>query len=152
MILRQALSYVAALAAIAAAALVCVVAAAFAVYALALPRLGPAGAAAVTAALAAVIVAVIIAVALAQIDANSTIDDAALVDRLVLLARERPLMAASAAGAVLVVVLRNPAVLAVLASMVTGAFSTHREKPPSPGPSGKAEAKSPTQRRAKAKT
>lgn len=111
----------------AAAAVVGVVAAAFAVYALAKIWLGPAGAAAVVAALFA-LTAAGIAWFVARRAEQEPVDDQTMVDRLVEMAKERPLVAAGAAAAILTVVLRNPKILSVLLSAVLAALAPKPEK------------------------
>lgn len=119
-ILHVAIAWVA----VAAAAVVCVVAASFAVYAVAKIWLGQAGAAAVV-----VGVFAFLALALAWLATRKAappkpkpgaVDDASLTERLVTLARERPLIAlgaaAAASAAAVTVLVRNPALVTALVS------------------------------------
>ncbi|MDO9473129.1 MAG: hypothetical protein Q7J28_08735 [Caulobacter sp.] len=110
----------AAAAAIAAAAAVGVVSAFFALYALVEPQLGAPGAAAVVSASAAVLVAVAGYIAARKVDgdrrrntAQST-PDATLVDTILSLVRERPLLASGAAVAAGIYALRNPQLIAAV--------------------------------------
>lgn len=124
MIFKKALSLVAAVAAMAAAAAVCVIAAAFALYAFARYYLGPAGGAAVVAALAAVAAVLLAFLSLRQFRERPKPlkpEEQTLTTRLIDLARDRPIIAAGAAVAAGLVLLRNPRLLntvltAVLAS------------------------------------
>lgn len=131
MILRKALSLVAAISAMAAAAAVCVVAAAFALYALLREALTPAGAAAVVALLAAALAAIIALVAVLKIRFKpKKREEESLTGRLIELARERPIIAAGAAAAAGLVILRNPGVLAtaITAAMAGRAHASDRDK------------------------
>lgn len=121
--LRRILNLVAAFAAVATAAVVCVVAASYAVYALAKVWLGPAGAAAVVAgvfALFAVIVALLATRKAAPKPVAGAPADEAVVDRLLGLAKEKPLIAlgaaAAATAAAVAVLVRNPALVTALVS------------------------------------
>jgi hypothetical protein len=122
--LKRVLFLAAALGAIAAAASVCVVALSFAVYALADIWLSPAGAAAVVAATFALLAVVVAglatrkAVPKSALSAKST--DATPVDRIVGLAKDRPLVAVAAAAVVGVVLFRNPAVVGAIVSALVG--------------------------------
>jgi hypothetical protein len=120
--LARVLNLAGAFAAVAAAAAVCVVAASFALYALAEASLGPAGAAAVVAA-AFALVAVVVAWLATRKAAprRAEGEDASLVERLMQLARDRPLVALGAAAAMVTVLLRNPAVVtAVVSAFMAG--------------------------------
>jgi hypothetical protein len=123
--LRRILNLAAAFAAVAAAAAVCVVAAAFAVYALAETWLGPAGGAAVVAGIFALVALVVAWLATRKVAPKPTkADDAGLIDRLMTLAQERPLIALGAAAAAVTVLLRNPAVItAIVSAFVAGGAS-----------------------------
>jgi len=116
--LRGVLNVAGALAAVAAAAVVCVVAAAFAVFALAEAYLGPAGGAAVVAGVFALVAVVFawLAGRKAATEKAAPVDEAGLVDRLMLLARDRPLIALGAAAAAVTVLMRNPAVITAIVS------------------------------------
>lgn len=117
MILKKALSLVAAVAALAAAAAVCVVAAAFALYALLRAFLGPAGAAAAIAGAAAVVALILFFVAYRGIKPKRVkAEDQGLSGRLIELAREKPIIAAGAAVAAGLVLVRNPGVITAVVS------------------------------------
>jgi Na+/melibiose symporter-like transporter len=122
--LRRILNLAAAFAAVAAAAAVVVVAASFAVYAVAKPYLGQAGAAAVVAGVFALIAVVIAWLATRKVKPRTKpgkVDDASVVDRVIDMAKERPLIALGAAAAAVTVLLRNPAVItAVVSAFVAG--------------------------------
>ena len=122
---------VAAIAAIAAAAVVVIVALSFALYATVRDLVGPAwGAAAVAG--AAAIVALILAFMLtrkARPPKAVQGDDQNLTSRLIDLARERPLVAASAVAAAAAVVIKNPR---VLTAMITAFFAGRAAQPPAP--------------------
>jgi cobalamin synthase len=103
----------AAAAAFAAAAAVCVVALAYALFAVSRDYLNPAGSAAVVAAAFAVVLA-IGGIALSMKGKPKPAPEASPVERLVALAREKPLIAAAAAVAGAVVLVRNPGMVATL--------------------------------------
>lgn len=131
MILKKALGFVAAVAAMAAAAGVCVVAAAFAIYALLREYLTPAGASAVIAVGAAVIAAILAFVTFRKAQPRPLRrDEENLTTRLFDLAREKPLIAAGAAVAAALVLLRNPGVVgaAVSAAMASRAREAGRRE------------------------
>ena len=130
--LRRILNLAAAFAAVATAAAVVIVAASFAVYALVKPYLGEAGAAAVVAGVFALIAVIVAWLATRKVvpkaKRGGKLDDATLTDRLVDMAKERPLVAlgaaAAAAAAASVVLIRNPAVItAVLSAFMAGKAS-----------------------------
>ena len=99
MILKKALSLIAAIAAMAAAAVVCVVAAAYALYALLRYYLGPAGASAVIAVGFAVLTLILAFVAFRKAKPKPTRrEEQTLTTRLIDLAREKPIIAAGAAA------------------------------------------------------
>ena len=117
MILKKALALIAAVAAMAAAAAVCVVAAAFAFYALLRAYVGPAGAAAVIALVAALAALILAFVSFRKAQPKpDRREDQSLATRLIDLAREKPIIAAGAAAAAGLVILRNPGVLAAIVS------------------------------------
>lgn len=128
--LRVILRFAAAIAAVAAAVAVCVVAASYAVYAVAETYLSPAGAAAVVAgvfALIAVIVAVLATRKAAPKGGKVLAPPASPMERIVGLAKERPLIALGAAAVATFVVARNPAVVtALISAFLAGGAS----KPP----------------------
>jgi hypothetical protein len=130
--LKKVFTLLAAAAAIAAAAVVCVVAAACALHAFALQYLAPAGAAAVVAVTFA-LVAVVIALLLtrkASPRPSRQPQEPPLTDRLIQLARDRPIVAGAAAIAAAVFVARNPKIMnAVLsAALATKAARSASKK------------------------
>lgn len=120
--LRRLFALAAAGAAVIAAVLVCVVAAAFALYAVARMWLGPAGAAAVVALAFAAIAVGVAVYASRKIPAPpAPAEDVGLIDRLIELAKARPLVAAGAAAAVVALLVRNPSMLtAILTAVLAG--------------------------------
>lgn len=129
--LKRILNLAAAVAAVAAAAAVCVVAASFAIYALARAYIGPAGGAAVVAAVFALVAVVVAWLAARKVTprarSGAKPEDATLIDRLVVMARERPLIALGATAAAVTVLVRNPAVI----TAVVSAFVAGTNTPPS---------------------
>ena len=130
--LRRILFLAAALAAIAAAACVCVVALSFAVYAVADIWLSTAGAAAVVAGVFALFAVSIAAMAtrkaVPKAASSSKTGDENLLDKVMGLARERPLVAVAAATVAGVVLFRNPAVVAaVVTAFVSGGAAKGRK-------------------------
>jgi hypothetical protein len=131
---EKTLAVVAAAVAIAAAAAVSVVAAAFALYAVLLPHLGAAGAAATLAvvfALAALFGAMLAARKAEGSRHHHQAAHAAppadgILSKVIELAKDKPMLAAGAAIAAGVFVIRNPAVL----SAVIGAFLAGSNPPP----------------------
>jgi hypothetical protein len=112
LILKKALGLVATVAALAAAVAVVVVAAAMALYAILREQLTPAGSAAVLALIAAAISAILAFVAFRQVRPRPLRrDEENLTTRLIDLAREKPVIAAGAAVAAGLVLLRNPGVV-----------------------------------------
>lgn len=131
--LRRILNLAVAFAAVVTAAIVCVVAASFAVYALARAWLGPAGGAAVVVgvfALFAVIVAVLATRKATPKPEPGAPPDEAVVDRLIGLAKEKPLIAlgaaAAATAAAVAVLVRNPALVTALVSAFLAGSSSAR--------------------------
>lgn len=122
------LNIAAAFAAVAAAAVVVVVAASFAVYAAAKPYVGEAWAAAIVAGVFALVAVIIAWVATRKVAPKTKPGkpaDASVVDRMIDLAKERPLVAlgagAAATAAAVTVLLRNPAVItAVISAFLAG--------------------------------
>jgi len=117
--MERTLMAVAAAAAIAAAAAVGVFSAFFALYALVEPHLGAPGAAAVVAASAAILVALAGLIAARKADGDkrnmaAAAPDATMVDTILSLARERPLLASGAAVAAGLYALRNPQLIAAV--------------------------------------
>lgn len=127
MSLHKLFGFATAIAALVAATAVCLVAAAFAVYALVLPHLGAAGAAAVVAGIFAV-VAIILAVAMSR-KARGKLPltpqhDENLVTRAIILAKERPFVAAAVGALGAAILIRNPAIISTLISAaITGRAS-----------------------------
>jgi ABC-type nickel/cobalt efflux system permease component RcnA len=125
--LRRILNLAAAFAAVATAAAVCVVAASFALYALARIYLGAAGAAAVVAgvfALIAVVVAWLATRKVAPKRKPAAPSDQSTIDRLIDMAKERPLIALGATAAAVTILIRNPAVVgAIVSAFVAGGAS-----------------------------
>jgi hypothetical protein len=133
--LKKILRLMAAVAAIAAAAIVCLVASAFALHAFALQYTSPAGAAAVVALVFALIAGVIALLASRKSSPGSGRHAAVqepppLTDRLIQLARERPLVAGAAAIAATVFVARNPKIMNMVlsAALATKAARTPTRK------------------------
>ena len=116
MIIRKALCLVAAAAAIAAAAGVGVVALAFALYALVEPRLGSAGAGAVVAAAAAALMLILGLIAALQLRAPKRKQaEPDLLQRVIGMARDKPVIVAAAALAAGFFVVKNPQALVAIA-------------------------------------
>lgn len=117
---------VAAAAAIAAAAAVSVAAAAFALYAAFVPLVGPAWAAAIVAAVAAVLVLIAGLLARARAEGGhrrrrEAAPDASLVQKVVEMAKEHPILATGVALGAGVYAIRNPKlVAAVVAAFMEG--------------------------------
>jgi hypothetical protein len=133
--LKRILSLAAALAAVAAAVAVCVVAASFALYAVARAYIGPAGGAAVVAAVFALVAAIVAWIATRKATPNSKAGvpppPASPIDRMVAMARERPLIALGAAAVAATVMIRNPAmVTAVVSAFLAGNSAPKSPKPP----------------------
>jgi len=123
--LRRILNLAAAFAAVATAAGVCVVAASFALYALAKAYLGAAGGAAVVAGVFAIVALVVAWLATRKVTprrkAVPAASDASVIDRLIDMAKERPLIALGATAAAVTVLIRNPAVVgAIVSAFVAG--------------------------------
>ena len=130
--LSRILFLAAALGAIAAATCVCVVALSFALYAVADIWLSPAGAAAVVAAVFALIAVGVAAMATRKSAPRAAMkakpSDESILDKVMGLARERPLVAVAAATVAGVVLFRNPAVVAaVVTAFVSGGAAKGRK-------------------------
>jgi Na+/melibiose symporter-like transporter len=127
--LKRILNLAAALAAVAAAAAVVIVAAAFAVYALARQYLTEAGAAAVVAGVFAVVALIVAWLATRKVvPKGPKADESSIADRLIVLAKERPIIALGAAAAALTVLVRNPAVItAVVSAFMAGSATKSRK-------------------------
>lgn len=130
MILQRLFALAAAVAAVAAAVAVCVAAAAFALYALARLWLTPAGAGALVALAFAALAAAVAYAATRRLPPPEPVDDASLVERLVQMAKARPLVAAGAAAAVVTVLIRNPSVLSAIVSAVMAGSAAKASAPP----------------------
>jgi hypothetical protein len=128
--LRRILGLAAAFGAVGAAAAASMVAAAFALYALVESHLGPAGGAAVVAVVLALIAGIVALLAVRKAAPRSRKDapPAALLDRAVGLAKERPLIALGAAAAITALAVRNPALINTVVSAFIGANTTRRSK------------------------
>jgi hypothetical protein len=134
LILQRLFALAAAVAAVAAAAVVCVIAAAFALYALARLWLTPAGAGAVVALAFATVAAAVAVVATRKVPPPETAEEAPLAERLIQMAKARPLMSAGAAAALVTVLVRNPAVLsAIVSAVIAGATAKPGAKSPEHG-------------------
>lgn len=122
--------------AVAAAAVVCVVAASFAVYAAARAWVGPAWAAAIVVGVFALLALGLAAFATRKAPPPKAkpgaVDDASLTERLIQLAREKPLIAlgaaAAASAAAVTVLVRNPALVTALISLVMAGSSSKAKK------------------------
>lgn len=124
------LRFAAAIGAVAAAAAVVVVAASYGVYALARIWLTAAGASAVVAAVFAVIAVVIAALALGKrprTAARAAKAPASPVDRIIEVAKERPLIALGAVAVAGFVLVRNPA---LVTAVVTSFLAGEKSNPP----------------------
>ncbi len=130
--LQRILNLAAAIAAVAAAVAVCVVAAAYAVYALAALWLSPAGAAAVVAAVFA-----LIAVAVASLATRKVIPKApkgapppeSPMERVISMAKERPIVALGVGAVAAFVLVRNPA---IVSAVLSGVLAGNAAKPQPP--------------------
>ena len=130
--LKRILNLAAALSAVAAAAAVVIVAASFAVYAVAKPYLGEAGAAAAVAGVFAVIALVVAWLATRKVvprtRRGAKPDDGTMIDRLIDMAKQRPLVALGGAAAAAVVLMRNPAVITALVSAFVAGSASKSQK------------------------
>ena len=129
---KRILSLTAAVAAVGAAAGVCVVAASFAIYALAREALTPAGAGAVVAAVFALLALIVAWLATRKVVPKKGLapppPPASPVERVMALAKERPLIALGAAAVATTVLVRNPAMVTALISAFVAGNNT--PKPP----------------------
>lgn len=134
MILKKALNTLAAAAAIAAAVVVCVIAASFALYAFAKDYVGPAWAAAIVAgvfALVAVVVALIATRKAKLPKADLAPEQPDMAARLILLARDRPIVAAGATVGAAILLARNPKIVTtILSAAIAGRAAS--KTPPAP--------------------
>jgi len=126
-VIKKAVLAVAALAFMAAAIVAAVAAATFALYALLRPELGPPLAAAVVALVFAVIAAVV-ALVLTRRARGPRHDEAepSLMERVMGMARERPVLAAGGALAAALIALKNPQVVASIVSAVLAARTAEK--------------------------
>ena len=133
MIFKKALLYVSAVSALAAAAVVVVVALAFALYAAVLPQVGPAWAAASVAGAAAALMVLCALVLLIKVNPprfGKQPEERDVLTRLIDLAKDKPIVAASAIIAGAAVALKNPKIVATLlaTAMATRPSSTPKKK------------------------
>ncbi|CAN5798027.1 hypothetical protein BH11PSE1_BH11PSE1_04500 [soil metagenome] len=133
MIFKKALLYVSAVSALAAAAVVVVVALAFALYAAVLPLVGPAWAAASVAGAAAALMVLCALVLLIKVNPpkfGKQPQERDVLTRLIDLAKDKPIVAASAIIAGAAVALKNPKIVATLlaTAMATRPSSTPKKK------------------------
>ena len=133
MIFKKALLYISAASALAAAAVVVVVALAFALYAAVLPLVGPAWAAASVAGAAATLMVLCALVLLIKVNPprfGKQPEERDVLTRLIDLAKDKPIVAASAIIAGAAVALKNPKIVATLlaTAMATRPSSTPKKK------------------------
>jgi hypothetical protein len=130
--LQRILRYAAAVGAVAAAGGVVIVAASFALYAFAKAYLGAAGAAAVVAAVFALVAVLVAWLATRPVTPKRrkgpAPDDQTLIDRLIVMAKERPLIALGATAAAVTVLIRNPAVITAIVSAFVAGNAAKPEK------------------------
>jgi hypothetical protein len=130
-VIKRVLFAVVAVSALATAVGIVLVAGAFALFALLAPQLGEAGAAAVVAAVAAILVALagLFAAVHAQGGPNHRHEEATLTERLVQMAKDRPMLAAGAALAAGIIALRNPqAAVSLATAFMAGKASDKTER------------------------
>lgn len=135
MIFRKAVGLVVAFTVIAVAAAVCIVALAFALYATIRDVVGPAwGAASVAAAFAliALVAALVVTRKARPPKPAQGAPPESLAGKLIDLARERPLVAAGAAAAVVAVMVRNPKILAPIIAAAFASRTPPARKQPKP--------------------
>lgn len=131
MIFKKAVLYVSAVSALAAAAVVVVVALAFALYAAVLPLWGPAWAAAAVAGAAAVLMGLCAMVLLIKVNPprfGRKAEDRDTLTRLIDLAKEKPIVAASAILGASLVALRNPKIMATVLAAAMAARPADKPK------------------------
>ena len=130
--INRVLNLAAAIAAVAAAVAVCIVAASYAVYALALLWLTPAGAAAVVAAVFAAIAAIVAWIATRKVvpkTPKGAPPPETPMEKVIGLAKERPILALGAGAVAAFVLARNPAIVSALLS---GVIAGNAAKPTAP--------------------
>lgn len=131
MILKKAILYVSAVSALGAAAVVVVVALAFTLYAAVLPSVGPAWAAACVAGAAALLMVVCALVLLIKAHPpkfGKQAEERDTLTRLIDLAREKPIVAASAIIGASLVALKNPKIVATVLATAMATRSTTSPK------------------------
>ncbi|WP_340645023.1 hypothetical protein [Phenylobacterium sp.] len=131
MIFKKALLYVSAVSALGAAAVVVVVALAFALYAAVLPQVGPAWAAACVAGAAALLMALCALVLLIKISPSKfgkQAEERDTLTRLIDLAKDKPIVAASAIIGASLVALKNPKIVATILATAMATRSTNTSK------------------------
>lgn len=135
MILKKALNTLAAAAAIAAAVVVCVIAASFALYAFAKDYVGPAWAAAIVAGVFALVAVIVGLIATSKVRPpkaeRGAPEQPDMAARLILLARDRPIVAAGATVAAAILLARNPKIVTtILSAAIAGRAAS--KTPPAP--------------------
>ncbi|HQT54364.1 MAG: hypothetical protein Q8N10_04150 [Phenylobacterium sp.] len=131
MIFKKAVLYVSAVSALGAAAVVVVVALAFTLYAAVLPQVGPAWAAASVAGAAAVLMALCAMALLIKVNPprlGKQAEERDTLTRLIDLAKEKPIVAASAIIGASLVALRNPKIVATVLATAMATRSADKAK------------------------
>lgn len=131
MIFKKAVLYVSAVSALGAAAVVVVVALAFTLYAAVLPQVGPAWAAASVAGAAAVLMALCAMALLSKVNPprlGKQAEERDTLTRLIDLAKEKPIVAASAIIGASLVALRNPKIVATVLATAMATRSADKAK------------------------
>lgn len=131
--IARVLNLTAAIAAVAAAVAVCIVAASYGVFAVAALWLTPAGAAAVVAAIFAIFAVVVAWLATRKVvpkTPKGAPPPETPMERVIGLAKERPILALGAGAVAAFVLARNPAVISALVSAL---IAGNAAKPPPPG-------------------
>lgn len=131
MIFKKAVLYVSAVSALGAAAVVVVVALAFTLYAAVLPQVGPAWAAASVAGAAAVLMALCAMALLIKVNPprlGKQAEERDTLTRLIDLAKEKPVVAASAIIGASLVALRNPKIVATVLATAMATRSADKAK------------------------
>jgi uncharacterized protein (DUF697 family) len=129
--LHRIFGFATAIAAVATATAVCLVAAALAVYALVLPHLGAAWAAAAVAGIFAVLAIIVAAVMSRKAKGKPALGprhDENLVTKAMTLARERPFVAAAVGALGAVILIRNPAIISTLISAAIAGRASRPER------------------------
>jgi hypothetical protein len=131
LIFKKAVLYVSAVSALGAAAVVVVVALAFTLYAAVLPQVGPAWAAASVAGAAAVLMALCAMALLIKVNPprlGKQAEERDTLTRLIDLAKEKPIVAASAIIGASLVALRNPKIVATVLATAMATRSADKAK------------------------